>query len=132
MSLAEVLQRELDRKRWSQADLGRAMGVGRSTVNRWFKPGASVPPKTVQRIAATLGVDPLPLLSAQTHPDAPTGDFLTLEAQAIARRWQSLPPTEREHFRWLIETVAAAHNESYQQWEAKEAAKVRARGKVRA
>ncbi len=51
------LQRELDRREWTQSDLSRRVGSSTGVVNQWVN-GVRVPaPESCKRLADVLGAD---------------------------------------------------------------------------
>ena len=60
------IHEELDRRGWSYADLGRAMGKHRQSIwAKLNKPDKGLTLRTVNEFAQALGVDPLELLDGQ-------------------------------------------------------------------
>lgn len=112
----KLIKDGLRRKGRSQSDLAKAVGVGRQAVSKWVKGGA-IGTDNLAAVAAYLGLDPVALIAHQTGYKPPTGDFLTPEAQAIARRFQTLSDDQQQHIRWLVDSLAALSSPRYQEWE---------------
>lgn len=51
------LREELQRRRWSGAELGRVMGVGRNTVNRWVHDEVTPDPASCVALAGALSLE---------------------------------------------------------------------------
>lgn len=53
-----TLRVQLRKRRWTQSDLSRRLGVSRATVSKWIH-GARTPSlNNVRRLRAVLGIDP--------------------------------------------------------------------------
>jgi len=122
MDLAALIRDGLRRKGRPQSDLARHVGVGRQSVSKWLA-GGTITPENLTAVAQYLGLDPLALIASQTGYMAPTGEFLTPEAQALAKRFQALPDEHRAHIRWLVDCLAAISSPSYAKWEREQATK---------
>lgn len=66
------LREELQRRRWSGAELGRVMGVGRNTVNRWVHDEVTPDPASCVALAEALSLDVIEVLSAAGY--LPSGE----------------------------------------------------------
>lgn len=78
-----------NRKRFTQADLARAIGVDSGTVSRW-ELGRKITPKNVEKLAAFFSVD------FAFIADGPEGDVATYPAFNEYRAWLEDHPEEME------------------------------------
>ena len=116
MTIAQLIGDTLKRKGISQSDLARGVGVGRQSVSKWLA-GGPITAANIAAVAKFLGMDPLILLAAQTGYIAPAGDYLSPEAQSLARRFQALPDEHRTHVRWLVDCLLAISSPHHQDFE---------------
>ena len=84
------MRQEMTRREWRQADFARAAAVDVSMVSRWLR-GRRPEPASLERVAATLGVDVDTLLAlAGYRPRSPRDDdpwVATLVTKVRQVRW---------------------------------------------
>lgn len=98
---------ELD---WSQGDLAKRLDVGQQTISRW-EAGEAIPrPRTVRKIAMTLGLDAATLLLEAgylTEEEMPGGTDLDAQARydRIATKLQALDDRDRATVENMIDML---------------------------
>lgn len=87
MTLAEKLEKLIAERGWKQADLARAIDMGRSTVGNWFNSPSKPDLDSALKLARVLAV-PLDYLADDAQDDPPPG-----------------PDPALERLLWLVSTI---------------------------
>lgn len=94
----KIRNRRLELK-MTMEDLGRAVGVQRSAINKYEKGSVDITSSKLSAIASALGVTPVSLLS--DDDDAPK----TKEAVIISSGIDKMPPDRREQALKVLQTI---------------------------
>lgn len=94
----KIRNRRLELK-MTMEDLGRAVGVQRSAINKYEKGSVDITSSKLSAIANALGVTPVSLLS--DDDDAPK----TKEAVIISSGIDKMPPDRREQALKVLQTI---------------------------
>lgn len=80
---ADDIRRLLARRRWSQVDLARVLGVDKQTVHRWVAGQRTPTPVMAHRLVELLTEPDRPSRDL-TEPDRPSRDLVSATAEAFA------------------------------------------------
>ena len=94
----KIRNRRLELK-MTMEDLGRAVGVQRSAINKYEKGSVDITSSKLSAIASALGVTPVSLLS--DYDDAPK----TKEAVIISSGIDKMPQERREQALRVLQTI---------------------------
>lgn len=100
--------RELKRRKWSQADFHRRSGVPRSTVSTWATGERHPDPGSVDLIADTFGFDPAHVMNVLGHlprtddlpADDPRNDLI-----GMIKRIEDWPPLSFDAIHNQLESI---------------------------
>ena len=101
---AEWLGAELDRRGWSQAEMGRRAGINHVSVHAWLYSGTRPDSNTCSKIARALGLPVIEVLYRAGHVPEEAREIDLTKVDWRVGLWAEAPPGEGD---LIVDTVEA-------------------------